>query len=329
MRTLPRPPAPAHPRHVRLAERIVEAAVAGAWPAGAWVIEQDLARIFAVSRTPVRAALHLLARHGVVRARANRGHELVRPGEALAGFRLPARASREAMLHDTLIRDRLAGRIGPELAQSALARRYRTGLSLVQRALARLEEEGLVQRAGWRWSFVPSFESEHSRRASFELRLMLEPPALLLTGFRIEPALLEHLVEEHTLLMAHPEMTREDPARVFGLDARFHEALAAWSGNLFVLTVVRQQNTLRRLFELATYADGARVTVWLREHMAVLSAIAAEDMAMAARLMRRHLMHAAEAAEHPPSFAWPGTARRRRRNRAGPDAREGTGHTAS
>ncbi|HUC18731.1 MAG TPA: GntR family transcriptional regulator [Acetobacteraceae bacterium] len=308
-------PVSAHPRHVRLAERIVEVAVAAEWPAGARVIEQELSRQLGVSRTPVRAALALLARHGVVRVRSNRGHVLMRPGTELIGFRLPAQASAEAILHDALIRDRLAGRIGSELSQSALARRYRTGLALVQRALARLEEEGLVSRTGWRWCFVPSLDTEQSRRASFELRLMLEPPSLLVPGFHAERAALEQLVEEHTALTARPEMVQEDPARVFELDARFHETLAGWSGNLFVLSMVRQQNTLRRLFELGSYADCARVVVWCREHMAILSAIAADDAAMAARLMHRHLMHAAEAAEHSLPVGWatarPVRARRR------------------
>ncbi|HUA78246.1 MAG TPA: GntR family transcriptional regulator [Acetobacteraceae bacterium] len=315
MSTTSRPTVPPHPRHVRLAERIVEAAVAGGWPAGARIIEQELARVLAVSRTPVRAALRLLMRHGVVRARPNRGHVLVRPGAELAGFRLPARASAEAMLHDSLIRDRLAGRIGPEIAQAALARRYRTGLTVMQRALARLEEEGLVAREGWRWSFAPSLDTEQSRRASYELRLMLEPPSLLVPGFRADPAMLDRLVDEHAALTSRPDIVREDPARVFDLDARFHETLAGWSGNLFVLSVVRQQNTLRRLLELGSYADRARVVVWCREHMAILSAIAADDPAMASRLMHRHLMHAAEAAEHPPPIPRPAARPRVRRRK--------------
>ncbi|HWA80663.1 MAG TPA: FCD domain-containing protein [Acetobacteraceae bacterium] len=309
-------PLSAHPRHIRLAERILEAAVAEDWPAGARVIEQELSRRLGVSRTPVRAALSLLVQHGVVRIRPNRGHILARSGAELAGFRLPFSASAERILHDTLISDRLAGRIGPEFAQSALARRYRTGLAVVQRALARLEEEGLVSRTGWRWSFVPSLDTEQSRRTSYELRLMLEPPSLLVPGFRAERAVLEQLVEEHTSLAARPEMAQEDPARVFALDARFHETLANWSGNLFVLSMVRQQNTLRRLLGLGSYADRARVAVWCREHMAILSAIAADDMAMAARLMHRHLMHAAAAAEH--SLALAGATARPVRTRRRP-----------
>jgi DNA-binding GntR family transcriptional regulator len=295
----------AHPRHARLAERIVEAAVTGAWPAGARVTEQDLAQTLAVSRTPVRAALRLLARHGVVKARPNRGHVLARPGTDLAGFRLPAQASAEGMLHDALIRDRLAGRVGSELVQSDVSRRYGVGLPLVQRAVVRLEQEGLVRRAGWRCDFVPSLDTEHSRRASYELRLMLEPPALLVPGFHADPELIERLVEEHTQLSARPDLAQEDPAQVFEIDARFHEAIAGCSGNLFVLNAVRQQNALRRLLELGSYADRARIVVWCREHMAIVSAIAANDMAMASRLMRRHLMHAAEAAEHPAPAAWP------------------------
>lgn len=313
MSSISHPVAPAQLRHVRLAERIVEVAAAEAWPAGMRVIEQTLAHTLGVSRTPVRAALRLLARYGMVWARPNRGYVLVRPGTELTGFRLSAPACIETMLRDSLIRDRLGGRIGPELVQRALARRYQTGPTVVQRALARLEEEGLVRREGWRWRFVPSLDTEHSRRASFELRLMLEPPSLLVPGFRVDLPLLERLIEEHAALIAQQGMIREDPARVFELDARFHETIAAWSGNLFVLGAVRQQNTLRRLLELASYGDRARVIVWCREHMAILSAIAAEDMAMAARLMHRHLLHAAEAAEHPLPCGWPTTRSHRRR----------------
>ena len=295
---------PPHPRHARLAERIVEAAVTGAWPEGARVTEQALAQTLAVSRTPVRVALRLLARHGVVKARPNRGHVLARPGTDLAGFRLPAQASAEGMLHDALIRDRLAGRIASELVQSDVARRYSVSPPLIQRAIARLEQEGLVRRTGWRCDFVPSLDTEHSRRASYELRLMLEPPAFLVPGFHADPELIERLAEENTQLSTHPELAQEDPAQVFEIDARFHEAIAACSGNLFVLNAVRQQNALRRLLELGSYADHARIVVWCREHMAIISAIAANDMAMASRLMHRHLMHAAEAAEHPTVFGW-------------------------
>lgn len=127
----------------------------------------------------------------------------------------------------------------------------------------------------------------------------------MLPGFRADPAVLERLVEEHAALAARPEMTREDPTRVSELDIRVHETLAAWGRNHFVRSAVHQRNTLRRLIELGSYRNQACGAVWCREHMSTLAAIAADNMAMAARLMHQHLQHAAEAAEHPPPFGRP------------------------
>src|SRR5690606_19935976 len=50
-------------------DRIISHAIAP----GEWIREQDIARQFAVSRSPVREAMRLLEREGVVRIHARRG----------------------------------------------------------------------------------------------------------------------------------------------------------------------------------------------------------------------------------------------------------------
>ncbi|HWK43817.1 MAG TPA: GntR family transcriptional regulator [Stellaceae bacterium] len=284
----------AHPRHARLAQRIVDAAVDGGWPAGQKVTEEELARRFEVSRTPIRAALRLLTELGILVPGPRRGHVLARAGATLAEVSLSAPEPAEEQLHAALIRDRLAGRVAATQSQADLGRRYGVGLPTLQRVLSRMEQEGVIAREGWRWTFVPTLETGRSREASYELRLMLEPGALLLPGFRADPDSLRRLTEEHEALIGDldHDLARRDPLRIFELDARFHETLAGFGGNPFVLNVVRQQNALRRLLELGTYDDRARVAAWCGEHLAILARLDEGNPAAASDLLRAHLLTA-------------------------------------
>jgi DNA-binding GntR family transcriptional regulator len=293
----PETPAPdVHPRHAQLAQRIVDAAVAEGWPAGTRMREEELAGRMAVSRTPVRGALRLLAQLGIAAVAPSRGFLLARPGEQLAGTVLSVPAQPEEQLRAALIRDRLAARIAAEQSQVALARHYGVGLPILQRVLHRMEQEGLVSRRGWRWAFVPTLVDGRSQAASYQVRLMVEPAALLLPGFQLEPAALLQLTEEHRALSDQLEAGVPEPTAIFDLDAKFHETLAGWSGNPFVENLVRQQNALRRLIEFKTYTDRPRVKAWCAEHLAILEALGEDDRETASRLLHQHLVQAREAA---------------------------------
>ena len=65
------------------------------------------------------------------------------------------------------------------------------------------------------------------------------------------------------------------PSSVVALDADFHESVAGFSRNPFVVGVVRQQNALRRLLEFDSYHDMERVAAWVLEHLSILDALAA------------------------------------------------------
>src|ERR1700681_95508 len=62
-----------------LAARILRALNEQGAGTGHHLVEQDLCRLFGVSRTPIRGALKLLAKQGGVAARANRGFVLIKP----------------------------------------------------------------------------------------------------------------------------------------------------------------------------------------------------------------------------------------------------------
>ena len=98
------------------------------------------------------------------------------------------------------------------------------------------------------------------------------------------------------------------PIELFESNSNFHETLAKWGHNRFVLQSVRRINQLRRLIEYRQASRRAPRQTQAREHLAILAAIEAQDFAQAASLMRAHLDGARrgkviEAGAFPPSSA--------------------------
>ena len=163
----------------------------------AWLRRQDLkpgdhvperlaTEAFHVSRTPVRAALALLAERGLLERRDQRGY-FIAPGLDTAG-QPAAVETPETTLHDAILRDRFSKRLDAEVTAAHLARRYRSPRALVLRVLGRLQKDGVVERAlGQRWVFLPALDSLRSQEDSHRFRLILEPAAFLQPGFALDP----------------------------------------------------------------------------------------------------------------------------------------------
>lgn len=288
----------AEARHAALAGDILRLAERDAWPPGHRLTELHLARVLAVSRTPVRAALRRLADQGFVSRHPDRGFVLAHEWRRLSETRLDTNTTAEAALHARLVRDRVAGVLAEAVTRTALLRRYQVGRPVLARVLARMEGEGLLAEAhGGGVRFAPTLASAEARLASFELRLAIEPAGLLSATFQPDHATIDRLRHEHTALLARLGRTPPREVEIFMLDESFHEQLARMSGNPFFLSAVRQQNCLRRLLEFGTYSDRDRLATWLGEHLAVLASVQAGAMAEAAALLRRHLAAAATAAK--------------------------------
>lgn len=280
------PPKPVSPRHAKLAQKIIEAAASGDWPSGRHVTEEGLVRLLGVSRSPARAALRVLAEHGIVDIRPGRGALLTRPGREMTDIVLDGRMAVEESLRMDMLRDRLAGGLAAVQSQAELVRRYDVGLPTLQRVLERMQQEGLVERNGWHWSFPHTLQTRISQAASYEIRLMLEPRSLLLPSFRADLAALETMLVDHAALL---DGAIRSPERIFELDARFHETLAEWGRNPFIVNVIRQQNALRTALEMDSYSDHTRVEAWGKEHVSVLHAVSRHTMRQASRMMVMHL----------------------------------------
>jgi DNA-binding GntR family transcriptional regulator len=277
----------------RLASQILDIIRDAKFDVGHRLREQHLGDLLKVSRTPVRAALRLLAEQGVVETRRNLGFVLSKEHGDLHRIKIEIPTTVDQDLYERLVRDRLAGDIPQSLTQSAIVQRYGVDRVALLRTLSRLAEDGIVARnKGRGWTFLPMLDTEVALRGSYDFRLALEPTGFFLQTFRADFAGLERLRLQHLYLVSHPDIASVDARQLFEIDAAFHEMLAEFSGNAFFLQAVQQQNRLRRLMEFNSYGNRRRVRDWCREHLAIIDAILAEDRTRASHLMREHLTNA-------------------------------------
>lgn len=289
------------PTRFRLANQILQAIQDGRFEVGHHLREQQLGDLLQVSRTPVRAALALLAERGLVEARRNQGFFLKASPEELHRFAFEVPSTADQDLYTVIVHDRLANRLPVSFTQAEIARRYDVDRTLLQRTLSRLVDDGLLERnAGRGWTFLPTLDTGLALQNSYDFRRILEPQGLLLPTFRPDPAAVERLRIQHHYLESHPRIASVDARQIFDTDAHFHETVAGFSGNVFLLQSIQQQNRLRRLLEFGGYVNRRRVRDWCREHLGILDVIAAGDAAAAAEAMRAHLSNAFQAV---PSFA--------------------------
>lgn len=281
-------------RRIKLAKDILELAARQGWKKNHHLTELGLSEALAVSRSPVRMALRQLEEWGAVFVRPNLGVFLQDDAVNLLALRKEDPLSAEDILFKELLQARFEGRVVEPVTQAGLMKQFGRTRAVVEQVLNRMQDEGIVHRLrGKGWVFEPQFESLQSWHMSYEFRLLLEPAQFLLKAFRVNPRLLAESREEHARLLAS---LTTDSARLgrhtYETDARFHEMLAGFSGNRFILQTIQHQNRLRRTLEYRGYVNRTRVLEWCGEHMAILDALAEDDRAHASVLMRNHLQNA-------------------------------------
>src|SRR5258708_23994244 len=167
--------------------------------------EQQLADLIGVSRTPIRSALNLLAKRGIVQTRKNHGYFLRKPFDLLHGIEIGVPSSADEKLYQRLFRDRLDNIVPNSMTQSEIARRYGVDRVALTRTLSRLAEDGLIAKnRGHGWTFLPTLDSLVSLRGSYEFRLTLEPACFLLPTLKPAPAAIERMRLQHLYLLSPP-----------------------------------------------------------------------------------------------------------------------------
>ena len=263
---------------------------------GTRLAEVALAERLQVSRTPVRAALKLLAGRKLIRHGVPRGYFVAdappsrkSPAKSLARIE-PAETDR---LFLAIARDRRAGRLPLDVSEHDLMQRYDATRPLVQRVLSKLAEVAAVRRKpGHGWRFEPSMSDVDARAESYRFRMLIEPAGLLEPGFRLDPDWVAEMRRQHREMLARAWNETASIA-LYEMNAAFHEGLAAASHNRYLLVAVQQQNRLRRFANYDWAFGHGRVVTNCREHLAILDLLETRQREQAAVLLRQHLARAA------------------------------------
>ncbi|MBU9284173.1 GntR family transcriptional regulator [Burkholderia multivorans] len=291
--------ATAHPPstlQLDLSRQIIDWVKSGRFAAGSHVSESGLCDAFEVSRSPVRGAMKLVAEHGFLEYRANAGY--------FVPLHLPTSSSvlqpqweRVSVddLYRSLLRDRVADVLPKTFTESMLLKRYHAQRSVLTKTLVRLAQEGLIEkRQGHGWQFLMTFDSVDTIAESYRFRILTECAGLLEETFKADSSRLAEMKKAHQALIekSHGEVSA---AEFYALNSAFHEMLAQFSGNRFILQATQQQNLLRRLDEHAAFHGlGPQALLSCREHIDIIEALEQDDREWAASVLRRHLSRAAE-----------------------------------
>ncbi|MDO5625313.1 MAG: GntR family transcriptional regulator [Pseudomonadota bacterium] len=276
------------PLQLRVAREIVALVRRDNRRAGEHLPEVHMAQHIGTSRSPVQAALRHLHRLGVLQQDTNRGYFLAVDAKDWNGA-VASLLDSDDPLYLRVVQDRQSSELPDEVTEAELMRRYDVARSTLRKVLSRISEEGWIEQGvGHGWRFQSMIDSPDAYEESYLFRQSVEPGAILGPSFAFVPLELRQLRAEQQRIVDGGFQTMT-PTELFESNSRFHETLAAWGHNRFVLQSVRRINQLRRLIEYRQAARRAARQVQASEHLAILDAIEKQDFALAASLMRQHL----------------------------------------
>ncbi|HVC33134.1 MAG TPA: GntR family transcriptional regulator [Chloroflexota bacterium] len=187
---------------------------------------------------------------------------------------------------------RQALRPGFRLDVRDIASAYDTSVAPVRHALARLHEEGLVEIAPRRGTFV-SRVGPRDVREIFQIRRMIETGAVQVLGARLPAEASEKLavVIEQMEALAEGESFRDYDAYI-RLDAEFHRIPLAALANARLLRLYEglhaHIHVARGLYPVAS----KRASSTLAEHRAIWAAYQEHDVSAARQALLTHLENA-------------------------------------
>jgi len=277
------------PLQTKVAREIVALVRREGRRAGEHLPEVHLSEQIGTSRSPVQAALRHLSKLGVLQQDLNRGYFLVQDAKAWDAVAARFSSQPDDPLYLAIAEERQAGKLSDEVTEAELMRRFNVARSTLRKVLARISEEGWIeQRVGHGWCFSSMIDSPEAYEESYLFRQAVEPTGLLGPSFRFDAGQLKELRREQQLIVDGGFKTMT-AIELFEANSRFHETLAQWSNNRFVLQSVKRINQLRRLVEYRQASKrGARQTQ-AQEHLGILDAINQHEFLQAASLMRAHL----------------------------------------
>lgn len=280
------------PLQARVAREIVTYVRQEQLAAGHHLTELGLAKALKTSRTPIKFALQYLAERGMLKQDPNRGFFLERASDDLGDIAQYLSESMDDPIYQKIAALRLNGELPEQIAETDLMRMFDISRYVLRGVLMRIQQEGWIeQRAGQGWQFLPMIDSIEAYEESYAYRAVIEPAGLLSSTFMADTQALARLKKQQEFILngGYLSMT---PQELFEANAHFHETLASFSGNRFLVQTVRRLDQLRRLVEYRQAKKRSPRREQVLEHLQIIEYLERGDRLAAADHMRRHLEQA-------------------------------------
>jgi DNA-binding GntR family transcriptional regulator len=299
------------PRYETIRQALRASILRGAVPTGLVLIEGPIAELFGTSRAPVRKAMELLNKEGLIRKFDGRGFLVSPAGVEVQLRRLPLNrqtlgleAAQELVDHrwtSEKVFDDMLSAVSTcvvfghfKLVERAAAEYYGVSRATVREALIRLRDYGLIESNPYsHWLAGPL--TARSVADDYDLRVTLEPIALRQSApFLERPQLLGMLAEIDALLDGsdHPDL-----AHLNLIEQSLHTDCLAHLKNRKMAAVIRLSQAslvLHRIF-FSTLRRRAERPM-LIEHRFVVELLLQGSFAAATTALEHHLRKAAERA---------------------------------
>jgi DNA-binding GntR family transcriptional regulator len=182
-------------RPYRLAYQIIKQQIINnRLPKGLVLLESRVAQLLAMGRAPIRRALELLHREGLIHRFDGRGYLVGPPSDGMtplrldlvdAGFRAPEGLSESIGLFtwERIYREiaRAVGRTIPfgtyRIVESAITERFKVSRTVAREVLGRLRDRGLIEKNRWS-TWIAGPLTARTVDECFDIRILLEPHAL-------------------------------------------------------------------------------------------------------------------------------------------------------
>jgi DNA-binding GntR family transcriptional regulator len=191
-------------------------------------------------------------------------------------------------VYQTLEREIILGRLNPRerLLESELCRRLGVSRTLLREVFRRLEGAGLVTLQPNRGVVVRDFTPQEVEDVYY-LRTALERAAVPLIAARIRPADLQAVREIQREFEG--ACRAQDMAGMILANLAFHRRLDEASGNPFLCQSLQISHLQTQQIRYVAWLSAARVHKSIREHRAMLAALASKDAARFAHVVEEHL----------------------------------------
>lgn len=274
---------------VKIAQEIISLARRERYAAHQRLVTTAIAEELGVSRSPVKAALSILEELGAVQYDKNRGFFLACAADELTSTLELLVDNADDDLYQRIAELHLDGGLASDVNEAEMMRLLGVSRNQLRKCLSRIQQEGWVERsAGHGWHFMPVVDSVEAYEESYYFRIVNEPAAILGPSFEPCQGELSSLIAEQKFIASqgYSYMTAQE---LFDANTRFHETVASWSGNRFIVQSLKRLNQLRRLVEYKQIEKRASRKGQSSEHLDILYAIQRMDRLEAASLMRKHL----------------------------------------